>query len=261
MRIVSLCPSNTEILFSLGVGQSIVGVDSYSDYPPEVKNLPRVGPDLRVSVEKIKALNPDLVIASLTVPGMERNIDGLKEADLPFIVLSPTNIEETLQDILQLGEITGTVERAERLADEITCTVNSLKSRSEKAEHKPKLYWEWWPDPLIAACKHSWVTDMSGIVGGYNVFSHIEKTSSTVQESDIFEQNPDFLLICWCGEKMQSKMSEGQILGRPGWEEVTGIKEGRVYCLPEPLFGRPGPRIIDGLKMLAQIVHPEIFGR
>ncbi|MGH7900995.1 MAG: ABC transporter substrate-binding protein, partial [Thermodesulfobacteriota bacterium] len=121
-RIVSLCPSNTEILYALGVGEKVVGVDSYSDFPVQVRHLPRVGPDLRVSIEKIRELNPDLVVASLTVPGMERNIDGLKEANLPFVVLSPTNIEETLQDILQLGEITGTVEKAESLVDEIKYT-------------------------------------------------------------------------------------------------------------------------------------------
>ncbi|MGH7806981.1 MAG: ABC transporter substrate-binding protein, partial [Thermodesulfobacteriota bacterium] len=128
-------------------------------------------------------------------------------------------------------------------------------------KHRPRLYWEWWPDPLIAACKHSWVTDMSEIVGGFNVFSHLEKKSGTIQDSDIHEQDPDILLICWCGEKMQSKMSEDKILGRPGWEGIRGIKERRVYCIPEPLFGRPGPRIVDGLKMLSKIVHPEIFGR
>jgi iron complex transport system substrate-binding protein len=256
-RIVSLCPSNTEILFALGAGESVVGVDSYSDYPPEVRALPRVGPDLRVSIEKIKALEPDLVVASLTVPGMERNIEGLKEASLPFIVLSPTNIEETLQDILAIGVITETLPEAQRLVDEINYTISSIRSKAERAQYIPKLYWEWWPNPLITAGRHSWVTDMSEIVGGFNLFSSIEKTSSIVEDADILGQDPDILLICWCGEKMQDKMSRDKVLGRPGWE---GIRDKRVYCIPEPLFGRPGPRIIDGLRMLSRIVHPEIFG-
>jgi iron complex transport system substrate-binding protein len=259
-RIVSLCPSNTEILFALGVGKSVIGVDSYSDYPPVVKNLPRVGPDLRVSIEKISALKPDLVVASLTVPGMERNIEGLKEANLPFIVLNPTSIEETLKDILLLGKITETVAKAQGLVDEIKYTINSIKSKAQKAQYMPKLYWEWWPQPLIAACQHSWVTDMSEIVGGFNVFSYIEKASSIVEDSDIIRQDPDILLICWCGERMQEKMSQDEIIARPGWEKINGIRENNVHCVPEPLFGRPGPRIIDGLKTLSQIVHPEIFG-
>ena len=88
-RIVSLCPSNTEILFALGLVESIVGVDSHSDYPTQVKELPRVGPDLRINMEKVKALEPDLVVASLTVPGMERNIQALEKTKLPYIILNP----------------------------------------------------------------------------------------------------------------------------------------------------------------------------
>lgn len=261
LRIVSLCPSNTEILFAIGAGEQVVGVDSYSDYPHIVKSLPRVGPDLRVSIDKVKALEPDLVVASLTVPGMERNIEGLKKANLPYIVLNPTNIPETLEDVITLGEITGRSEEAQTLAEEIKQTISHIKSRTEEAPFRPGFYWEWWPEPLIAACRHSWVSDMSEIVGGANIFSHIEKTSGVVEVSDILIHDPDILLICWCGTKMQEKMSEDKILSRTGWENIKGIREKQVYCIPEPLFGRPGPRIIDGLKMLSKIVHPEIFGK
>ncbi|HZX15033.1 MAG TPA: cobalamin-binding protein [Thermodesulfobacteriota bacterium] len=268
-RIVSLCPSNTEILFALGLDEQIVGVDSHSDYPPKVKELPKVGPDLRINMKKVKALEPDLVVASLTVPGMERNIEALEKTKLPYIILNPHNIEETIENILMLGEITDTLKEAEGLVSKIKGTINSIKLRVENIRYRPQLYWEWWPKPLITACRHSWVNDMSEIVGGINIFSNIEKTSSIVEDSDIVSLNPDILLICWCGEKMQNRMSIDKILTRPGWENIKAIKEKRVYCVPESLFGRPGPRIIDGLESLSQIVHrpieaherPEIFGR
>jgi iron complex transport system substrate-binding protein len=260
-RIVSLCPSNTEILFAIGAGEHVVGVDSYSDYPPPVRNLPRVGPDLRVSIDKVKALEPDLVIASLTVPGMERNIEGLEKAGISHIVLNPSSIEETLEDIVTLGEVTERPEEAQKLVDKIRETIHLIESRRKESPLRPRLYWEWWPDPLISACRLSWVNDMSEVVGGVNIFSHIEKTSSVVELSDIATQDPDILLICWCGTKMQEKMSKDKILSRTGWENIKGIREKKVYCIPEPLFGRPGPRIADGLKMLSTIVHPEIFGR
>src|SRR3972149_4191290 len=117
-RIVSLCPSNTEILFALGLVESIVGVDSHSDYPTQVKELPRVGTDLRINMEKVKALEPDLVVAPLTVPGMERNIEALEKTKLSYIILNPHNIEEIIENILMLGEITNTLEEAQRLVDE-----------------------------------------------------------------------------------------------------------------------------------------------
>ncbi len=131
--IVSLCPSNTEILFDLGLDGRIVGVDSHSDYPPKVKVLPKVGPDLRINMEKVKALEPDLVVASLTVPGMERNIEALEKTKLPYIILNPHNIEETIENILMLGEITDTLGEAQRLVDEIKNTVNSIKLQVQKS--------------------------------------------------------------------------------------------------------------------------------
>ncbi len=260
-RIVSLCPSNTEILFALGLEGRVVGVDSHSDYPPEAKRLPRVGPDLRINMEKVKALEPDLVVASLTVPGMERNIEALERMELPYIVLNPHSIGEMLDDILILGEITRTLKEAQTIIEKINYTIESIRSKVEKTCYRPRLYWEWWPKPLIAACRLSWVNDMSEIAGGLNVFSYIEKTSSIVEESEVFKQDPDIALICWCGDKMQKRMSEDKILTRHGWKVIKAIRDKRVYCIPECLFGRPGPRIIDGLEMLSQIIHPEIFGR
>jgi iron complex transport system substrate-binding protein len=259
-RIVSLCPSNTEILFALGLEERIVGVDSHSDYPREVKKLPKVGPDLRINMEKVKALDPDLIVASLTVPGMERNIEALERMKLPYVVLNPQSIQETLDDILTLGEITKVLKEAHTLVEKINHTIESIKSETEKAQYRPRLYWEWWPKPLIAACRLSWVNDMSEISGGLNIFSHIERTSSIVAVSEILNQNPDIALICWCGDKMQKRMREDKILTRDGWESIKAIRNKRVYCIPECLFGRPGPRIIDGLDMLSRIIHPEIFG-
>lgn len=258
-RIVSLCPSNTEILFALGLEERLVGVDSHSDYPLEVKKLPRVGPDLRINMEKVKALEPNLVVASLTVPGMERNIEALERMELPYIVLNPHSIGEMVDDILTLGEITGALKEAQTIIEKINYTIESIRSKVEKARYKPRLYWEWWPKPLIAACRLSWVNDMSEIAGGLNVFSHIEKTSSIVEDSEILNQDPDIALICWCGDKMQKRMSEDKILTRHGWKGIKAIRDKRVYCIPECLFGRPGPRIIDGLDMLSRIIHPEIF--
>jgi len=96
-RIVSLCPSNTEILFALGLDESIVGVDSHSDYPRKVKELPKVGPGQRINMKKVKTLEPDLVVASLTVSGMERNIEALEKTKLSYIILNPPEIFGGLQ--------------------------------------------------------------------------------------------------------------------------------------------------------------------
>jgi len=258
-RIVSLCPSNTEILFALGLGDRVVGADDHSDYPPQIEKLPKVGPDLKIKIERVKALEPDLVVASLTVPGMERNIENLQKSNLPYIVLNPKSIGEALDNMLMLGEVTGAEKEAEELVAGLKSRIEFIKAQAEKAERKPKLYWEWWPKPLISAGRPSWVNEMSEIVGGVNIFSQVDKTSFVVDEAEIIEGDPEVLLICWCGNHMQRKMRREKILERESWKDISGVKTGRIHCIPESLFGRPGPRLVDGLEMLAQIVHPEIF--
>src|SRR3970040_1535443 len=98
-RIVSLTCSNTEILFALGLRAQVVGVDDWSDFPLEVRSLPKVGPDLKIDMTKVVALEPDLVLASLSVPGMERNLPGLERLGLPFLVLEPRSLADLFTDI------------------------------------------------------------------------------------------------------------------------------------------------------------------
>src|SRR5438445_1013604 len=114
-RIVSVAPSNTEILHALGLGRRIVGVDRWSDYPPRVDSLPRVGSDLRVDVERVTALQPDLVVASLHVPGMEDNLPAFERAGLAYLAVGGVGLEGVWQDMRVIGRFLGRAERAEAL--------------------------------------------------------------------------------------------------------------------------------------------------
>ena len=169
-RIVSLCPSNTEILFLLGLKDRIVGVDNFSDWPKEVEQLPRCGPDLDIDLDKVKALRPDLVVASLSVPGMEKNIEGLRREGIPHLVLSPKRIEDVADDIRRTGEAAGVGERAERVAERFERRLEEIKSKVPQGRPKPRLYWEWWPKPVFTPGRRNWLNDVSEIVGGVNIF-------------------------------------------------------------------------------------------
>src|SRR5699024_8270664 len=103
MKLVSLCPSNTEVLDFMGLTSHIIGVDNYSDWPDEINKLPRLGPDLDINMDKVETLQPDLVVASLTVPGMEKNIQRLEERKIPFITLNPASFHDIGEDILRIG--------------------------------------------------------------------------------------------------------------------------------------------------------------
>lgn len=113
MRLISICPSNTELVAYLGLVDQLVGVDDFSDLPIAVKNLPQLGPDLSINMDALEALRPDLVLASLSVPGMEKNIQALKERNIPHIVFNANSLDEIAQDLLTLGKVCNM---------ELTCT-------------------------------------------------------------------------------------------------------------------------------------------
>ena len=252
MRIVSLCPSNTEILFALDLGRQVVGVDDWSDWPEEVKDLPRVGGDLNADLDRVEALRPDLVLASLSVPGMERNIEGLAARNLPHLVLDPHSLDDVLADFLTVGDRCGVRPRAEKVVAEAHARIEAVRRR-RAARREVRIYWEWWPKPRIAAGRSSWVQHMSRIVGARNVFGDTEAASRVVQDGEVIQRDPEILMICWCGTLQRLQEAE-RVTARPGWERIAGVVAGRVHCVPEALFGRPSQRLLDGLDMLEGLV-------
>ncbi len=252
MRIVSLCPSNTEILFALGLGPKVVGVDDWSDWPEEVKDLPRVGGDLNADMERVAALRPDLVLASLSVPGMERNVDALKAHDLPYLVLDPRSLDEVLADFLTVGDACGVRGRAEKVLEDAHRRIDAVRRR-RTARRQVRIYWEWWPKPLIAAGRSSWVNQMSQIAGARNVFADIDEPSRKVTDAEVIDRDPEVLMVCWCGT-LQRIQDASKVASRPGWERISGVFRGRVHCVPEALFGRPSQRLLEGLEMLEGLI-------
>jgi iron complex transport system substrate-binding protein len=253
MRLVSLCPSNTEIVCALGCGDQLVGVDDWSDHPADVvAGLPRVGTDLRVDMDRVAALRPDLVLASLSVPGMEWNVAQLRERGLPHIVLDPDTLSGTLASIRAAGEALGVPARAERLLSELRERIAAAAARAVDGD--PALYWEWWPKPLITPGRDSWITEMSRLAGGHNAFGAEPVRSRPVSEAEVLAADPDVVLLCWCGTLQRVQRVEA-VTRRPGWQGVTAVRHGRVYALPEGLFGRPGPRLVDGLELLVDLLQ------
>jgi len=256
-RIVSLAPSNTEILWALGLGDRLVGVDSRSNYPPEVRRLPRVGKGLDIDVGTVAELKPELVVASLSVPGMERNLPKLETQRLRYVVIDPKSLGDVLQSILDLGEVTGRVVEAQRLVQQLGDRMDVVASRVSEASARPGVYWEWWPRPLITPGRKSWITDMIEMAGGVNVFGDQDRESVNIDEDMVFTRSPEVIVASWCGaEKMADRE---RIKGRRGWQILPAVQNDRVYAVEEESFGRPGPRLVEGLEAVARMLHPEMF--
>lgn len=150
LKIISLCPSNTELCTYLGIEDRLIAIDDYSDWPETIQHLPKVGPDLSIDIDHVESLKPDLVLASLSVPGMEKNIEGLKERNIPHIIFNPQSLEDIAKDLLTLGKAMDLKEKAEEQAAKFRDAILQYKNIADKIETKPSLYWEWWPNPLFS---------------------------------------------------------------------------------------------------------------
>lgn len=252
MRVVSLACSNTEIVCALGLAECLVGVDDHSDYPPEVvRRLPSVGPDLQIDVERVAALRPDIVLASLTVPGHERVVASLQRAGLPFIAPEPVTIGDVYRDVCAIGQRLGALERAEQLVSEMRAVLDRAPPRRARP---PRLLVEWWPKPVIVPGRDSWVTELCERVGAVNPFAERAVKSTPIDDSEARAAEPDAVVISWCGVRPE-KYRPDIVYRRQSWRELPALREERVYPVPEAYLGRPGPRLVEGWRALHEIAE------
>ena len=252
MRIVSLACSNTEIVHALGCSDLLVGVDDHSDWPPEVVDpLPKVGPDLEIDVEKVAALEPDLVLATLTVPGHEKVVARLEAAGLPFIAPEPTSIADVYRDIRDIAARLGVPERAEEVVAEMRA---ELEAGSADGAARPSILVQWWPKPVITPGRLSWATEVIEAAGGRAVLGDEEIKSRPMEDAEVAERAPDAVVLSWCGVH-PDKYRPDVVLGNEAWQELPFVKEGRVFCIGEPYLGRPGPRLVEGVRRMREVVE------
>lgn len=259
-RIVSLSPSNTEILFALGLGEQVVGVTKYCNYPSVVKDLKDsgeiavVGGYVDPNFEKILSLRPDLVVASrIHASGVVTLLD---QQNIPVFVVDSNNLSDILQSIEKVGEITG--KSAEALA--LTSQMQSrIKAISDKVSSLPKLrvLYVVWHDPVQTAGSGTFEDEIINTAGGENLFHDLSGYAQVDPEA-IAVRNPEVIIAC-------TGMGEGA--DRPlhwaeterGLELTDARKNGRIYQAQGDLITRAGPRIVDGLEMFAKLIHPEAF--
>lgn len=249
VRIVALTCSNTEIVCALGCAQWLVAVDDHSDYPVEVvQRLVRVGPDLGIDAARVAALKPDLVLASLTVPGHERVLENLQREKLPFIAPEPRSVSDVYGNVLEIGRLLGVTERAEQLVQSMR---DELEQRPEPSGVRVLV--EWWPKPVIVPGRDSWVNQLLLAAGAENPLAELPAKSTPLSDEAAAALAPDVSVIAWCGVPL-AKYRREVVLRRPAWQSLELTQRGRVYPVPEAWLGRPGPRLVEGARELRRIV-------
>lgn len=256
MRIVSLACSNTEIVHALGCAHLLVGVDDHSDWPPEVvAPLPRMGPDLHIDVERVEALEPDLVLATLTVPGHEKVVEGLEAAGLPWMAPEPVSLADVYRDVRDVAARLAEAEPGvTRRAESLVAAMRAELDAPPPPGDAPSILVQWWPKPVITPGRLSWATDVVAAAGGRAVLAHEEVKSRPMTDEEVAAAAPDAVVLSWCGVPTE-KYRPDVVLRNPLWQETGFVRDGRVFCVGEPFLGRPGPRLVEGVRALRGVVR------
>lgn len=251
LRIVSMAPSNTEILFALGAGDKVVGVDDYSNFPPEANKVEKIGGFSTPSIEKIVSLRPDLVLGT---EAHEKFLPQLTRAGLPVLLLSPRTLDEVLQSVRKVGRAIGATEQAEQLTGDMARRLEGVKARySRRGEGaRPKVYYEVYSDPMMSVGPKTLIHQVIVAAGGRNIFDDADKDYPIVSSEAVLDRNPDVIVFpqfhgtgCLTVEELRA---------RPGWTKITAVRDGRVYPIDADLISRPGPRIVEAVETLAGLL-------
>ncbi|MDH5663464.1 MAG: ABC transporter substrate-binding protein [Candidatus Bathyarchaeota archaeon] len=265
-RIVSLAPSCTEILFALELGDKVVGVDEYSDYPPEVKerveagNLTTVGSFEAISTELVVGLEPDLIVAT---GGVQRVVvESLEGLGLPVIVLYPygKGFDGTLADISLAGKATGQIDEAEALVADMQRKAQEIADKTRDAP-KPRVYIEYFFDGgYWSYGGGSDVNELVSMAGGINVFAGFASAYLSTSTEEILKANPEIIIISKGAMAISSGLTPEEIKNRPGWSEIYAVQKDQICEIEESILVRPSPRVVNALEALANLLHPELFG-
>ena len=249
-RLISITPSNLEAIWALGCFPRVIACEDSSDFPVEVEQLERLGPDLGPDLDRIAALAPDLVISSLSVPGMERNVTGLRARNIPQLVLAPRSLADVLGELMWLGRLLGVEARAAQVVADMRRQIAELQAEAATRPTPARVYLEWWPRPMFTPGAACYSNELIALAGGVNVFGDRPGSSLEISTQELIAAQPEVCFVSWCGVAAD-KLDIRRLIDRPGLEQLPAARAGRVFPLDERFSGRPGPRMLEAARIMA----------
>ena len=247
-RIISLAPSNTEILFALGLGDEVAGVTDYCDYPPEALDKEKVGGYPTPDIEKMVALNSDLILVAHGTPmDVVNNLVGL---GLTVFGIKTTDLDDLLNDIRRVGEITDKEAEAQVLTSEMEERIQAVTNQTEELGQRPRVFYIVWHDPLWTAGSGTFIHELIEKAGGANICEDMTGYP-TISIEEVIARDPEIIIT--------SESSYDWAMNATELASTNASQTGRIYTLDDDLVQRPGPRLLQGLEWFAHFIHPEIF--
>jgi len=256
LRVVSLSPNTTEILFAIGAGGDVVGVTASCDYPPEARSVTRIGGYGCPNAEKILALRPDVVVGAGEGMGALPAVRLLVQRGIPVRLFEHESFGAILELTRRLGEATGRQENARRLVASLSARLAALDERTRNVPEakRPRVYVEVWNDPIMSIGSHSFITELVRRAGGASVTADLPGDYPRVAPELVVERDPQVILTGYMNDPAQA----AAVARRIGWGRVAAARDGRIITDIDPdLLLRPGPRLVDGAEQLFRRLYPE----
>jgi iron complex transport system substrate-binding protein len=262
--IVSVAPSCTEILFAIDVGDRIVAVTDYDNYPYDFAawvsagNMTSIGDFTNPNLEVITTLNPDLILASGGV--QKESVETLRELGFKVLVLDPTNIEGVLRNIELVGNATGNRAEATALVNDINSRIEAVTNKVANAA-KPKVYYEVYYESVSSWTigAKAWQNELIEIAGGINVFVDQQMDYYQYLTEALITRNPDVIVLPATGMGTGELESLDDVKNRPGWNTINAVQNDRLYQIESNIIERAGPRVAEAIEQLGEFFHPELF--
>lgn len=251
-RVISLSPYITEIIFAVGGESKLAGVSAYCDYPAKAKEIAQVGDIIQPDINRIIELKPQLIFVYRSEQ-TENFRERMEAAKIPYYVTDPHNMEEVFRTMLTVGDLLEQKPDAEKLIGDLRTRVAEIENKVKDKPPVPVFY-QLSPQPIFAAGRDSYITDMIRIAGGQSVTANIPEASPQIKDGANFLAQPEAIIIPASGAAMKKKLDVAPFL-----QDTPAVKNNRVYGINDYLLARPGPRIVDGLEELVRVLQPEAF--
>lgn len=253
-RVVALAPNITEIVFALGQEDRLKGVTTYSDFPPAATRLPIVGSYIRLDLERIVALKPDLCIA-VKDGNPKETVQRLELLKIPVYAVDPRNLETVMQTVMEIGRLLNSGEKASALVQNMRSRILKVQSLVAKSTYRPRVFFQIGIDPIVSIGTDTFIHELIVLAGGQNLAAGAV-TYPRFSQEQVLALSPEVFIIT---SMTRAASFEEVKAGWSRWPDMPAVRNRRILLEDSNIFDRPTPRLVDALELLVRRIHPELF--
>jgi iron complex transport system substrate-binding protein len=253
-RIVALAPSITEIIFALEQQDRLKGVSRYSDFPPEAKQYPKVGSYVKLDVERIVALQPDICIGIKDGNPIVA-VRQLEAMNIPFFGVDPNDLGSVMESILAIGDLLGATTKAQSIVSDMRNRMDAVKQKTSRVAYKPGVFVQIGITPIVSVGNDTFINELITLAGGTNVAAGPNPYPRYSREQ-VISMGPDVIVISSMARATVFEQVKTQWMQ---WPAIPAVRNQAIHIAPSNIFDRPTPRLVIGLEQMARYIHPQLF--